>query len=458
MGFSAPQKNIVILGGSYSGVSTAHYLLKHVLQNILPDKDLYRILLVSASSEAMCRPACPRGMLSDDMFPQEKLFVSIPKSFEKYPKARFHFIHGIATELNTTNRTVSISLPTGTVREDYLRGIATELDHTKQLATIRLSAGTLKIDYCVLVIATGASTPSPLHGLNRDADDLRTSWRKFRSALPTAKSIVIAGGGPAGIETAGELGEYLNGHGGWLRRTMDPKVSITVVTAGPNILPFLRPALAEKAERYLTAVGVTVIKNARVKRVKPEGAGRTDDALISKTTVIFDDGRVLEADLYIPATGTIPNTKFIPKPLLTSDGRVENDPMTLHVRRAGSLVYAVGDVATYSRPAIHLILKAIPILCQNIERDLILSTEKGRQMMVWEKYEYRIFKEDTRETQLVPIGKNKGVGAAMGWSLPSPFVWLLKGRDYWLWTTASVWNGRQWKLPHDRWGQWHLEE
>ncbi|KAL8806139.1 MAG: hypothetical protein Q9182_001540 [Xanthomendoza sp. 2 TL-2023] len=450
MDFSARQKNIVILGGSYGGVSTAHYLLKHVLRNHLFDKDLDRILLISASSKAMCRPACPRAMLSDDMFPQEKLFVSIPESFKKYPKGSFHFIHGIATELNPANRTVSISLPTGPVREDYLRGLAAELNDTKRLATIHLSGSILRINYHVLVIATGASTPSPLHGLNRDADDLRTSWQKFRSALPTANSIVIAGGGPAGVETAGELGEYLNGHGGRLGRTADPKVSITVVTTGPHILPFLRLAVAEKAERYLAAVGVTVIKNARVKRVKPEGAGRTDDALTSKTTVILEDGRSLEADLYIPATGTIPNTKFIPKPLLTSDGRVVNDPLTLHVRRAGSFVYAVGDVATYSRPAIHLILKAIPILCQNIERDLILSTEEGRLLMAQVKYEYRIFEEDTRETQLVPIGRTKGVGTAMGWSLPSPFVWLFKGRDYWLWTTASVWSGRQWWSSHRR--------
>ncbi|KAL8678068.1 MAG: hypothetical protein Q9186_005563 [Xanthomendoza sp. 1 TL-2023] len=455
MTFSASQKNIVILGGSYGGVSTAHYLLKHVLQKHLPGRDLYRILLISASSEAMCRPACPRGMLSDDMFPQEKLFVSIPESFEKYPKGSFHFIHGIATELNLKTRTVSISPPTGTVREDYLRGIATELNPIKRSASISLSAGTLKIDYYVLVIATGASTPSPLHGLNRDADDLRTSWQKFRSALPTAKSIVIAGGGPAGIETAGELGEYLNGHGGWLRKTADPNVSITVVTAGPNILPFLRVAIAEKAEGYLAAVGVTIIKNARVKSVKPKAAGRTDDALTSKTTVILDDGRSLDADLYIPATGTIPNTQFIHKSLLTSDGRVENDPMTLHVRRAGALVYAVGDVASYSRPAIHLILKAIPILCQNIERDLILATEQGRQVMAGiEKYEYRVFEQDGRETQLVPVGKGGGVGAAMGWRVPSWVVRVVKGRDYWLWTTAGVWDGRRWKLARRNVGHW----
>ena len=78
------QKNIVILGGSYGGVSTAHYLLKHAVPH-LPDKALYQVIIVSASSQVVCRPACPRALISDDMFPQEKLFVNISKAFRTVP-------------------------------------------------------------------------------------------------------------------------------------------------------------------------------------------------------------------------------------------------------------------------------------------------------------------------------------------------------------------------------------
>ena len=232
----ASQKNIVILGGSYGGVSTAHYLLKHVVPH-LPDKSSYQVIIVSTSSQAICRPACPRALISDDMFPQEKLFVNIPKLFQQYPEGGFSFIQGSATELDHLNRTVSIGLAIGNRVQ--------------------------KIDFYALVIATGASTSSPLLGLNRDETSLRTNWATFRKALPTAKSVVIAGGGPAGIETAGELGEFLNGRASWFSSKLaDPKVSITVVTAGSQIFPVLRPAIAKKAEEYLAKVGVTVIKNA----------------------------------------------------------------------------------------------------------------------------------------------------------------------------------------------------
>jgi apoptosis-inducing factor 2 len=412
---SAFQKNIVILGGSYGGVSTAHYLLKHAVPH-LPDKAPYQVIIVSASSQAMDRPGCPRALISDEMFPQEKFFVSIPKVFEQYPKGSFRFIHGTATELDHTGRTVSISLATGNTTE--------------------------KLDFYALVIATGASTSSPLLGLTGDHDEefLRTNWTAFRKALPIAKSIVIAGGGPAGIETAGELGEFLNGRAGYFSAKLaESKVAITVVSAGSNIFPALRPSIAKKAEDFLVKVGVTIVKNMRVKAVTPHGAG-TDSAIATAATLTLDDGKSLEADLYIPATGTTPNTGFINSALLTPNGRVDTNASTLRVDKAGPRVYAIGDAASYSRPAIHILTVAIPILCANIKRDLLLAAGKEESSVGGD----RTFKEDTRETQLVPIGKSKGIGAAMGYALPSFMVWLIKGRDYWLWTTGDLWSGKQW--------------
>jgi len=210
------------------------------------------------------------------------------------------------------------------------------------------------------------------------------------------------------------------------------------VSANSNILPVLRPAIAKKAEEYLAKVGVTVVKNARVMTVAPSGAGTESAA--TKATLTLEDGKTLDADLYIPATGTRPSTGFIHEALLTADGRVDTNASTLRVDKAEPRVYAVGDAASYARPAIHLTLSAIPVLCANIKRDLLLASGKEKSSVG----EDRVFKEDTRETQLVPIGKSKGVGAAMGYQMPSFMVWLIKGRDYWLWTMGDLWSGKQW--------------
>ncbi|KIW16522.1 hypothetical protein PV08_06577 [Exophiala spinifera] len=412
MAQSAVQKNIVILGGSYGGISTAHYLLKHVLPH-LPEHASYQLILVSTSDQVMCRPACPRAMISDELLPQEKLFISIPKAFDHYRKMSFRFVQGTAVGLDHATRNVTIKQPTG----------ESEI-----------------IDFHALVIATGASTQSPLLGLNQDVNFLRTNWATFREALKAAKTIVIAGGGPTGIEIAGELGQYLNGQAGWFRSTLtQPRVEITVVTAGSYILPVLRTTIAKQAEHYLAKLGVTVIKNSRVKAIEPEEAGTTDIA--SKATITLENGKMLKADLFIPAMGTIPNTGFVDRSLLTSDGRVDTNASTLRVDKAGPRIYAIGDVFSGARPAVHNVLSAVPVLATNIERDLLYAD--GHQRSIIGKD--RNFKEDKRETQLVPIGQSKGVGAAMGYQLPSFMVWLIKGRDYWLWTTGNLWSGKQWE-------------
>jgi NADH dehydrogenase FAD-containing subunit len=102
-------------------------------------------------------------------------------------------------------------------------------------------------------------------------------------------------------------------------------------------------------------------------------------------------------------------------------------------------VYAIGDCSSAFRPAVHNIAAAIPTLAANIYRDLLFAN--GIKTDVPED---RLFKEDTRETQMVPIGTKGGVGASWGWVFPSWAVWLLKGRDYWLWTTPALWSGKQW--------------
>ncbi|KAK2000842.1 FAD/NAD(P)-binding domain-containing protein [Colletotrichum falcatum] len=414
------KKHITILGGSYGGISTAHYLLRHVLPT-LPRPDEYQVVLVSPSTQAMCRQACPRALISDDMFPQDKLFVAISSMFEPYAQAAFLLLHGTATALDHVARTVTVDMAGG-------RGVKT-------------------LDYHALVIATGASTPSPLLGLNRASEDLRRSWAAFRRALPAARTIVIAGGGPAGVETAGELGEYLNGRS--RRPQSSPgsrKVAITLVTSAPEILPALRPAIARKAEGYLAQLGVVVRKGVRVSDVRRTTTTRRDgeeeEEVAAKATVALDNGETLDADLYIPATGTSPNTGFVDAGLLLPDGRVKTDPSTLRVDAAGPRTYAIGDASSYAaRPAVHNILAAVPVLCANARRDLLLASESPERAAGGRD---RLFTEDARENHLVPVGRSRGVGAAMGHQLPSFLVWMIKGRDYWLWTTGSLWSGKHW--------------
>ncbi|KAI1338879.1 FAD/NAD(P)-binding domain-containing protein [Xylariaceae sp. FL0016] len=428
MAQDSKQRNIVILGGSYAGISVAHWTMQHTLPR-LPDSQSYIVVLVSASSQTMCRPACPRALISDNQFPPEKLFVDIAKQFGQYSmshgldRGNFRFVHGAATHVDLKARTVAVSLTSA-------NSVTTEEI----------------LPFHSLVIATGASSTSPLLGLGPglDAESLKQHWSTFRRALPTARHIVIAGGGPGGVETAGELGEHLNGRSGWFHLSpSNPRVQITLLNSGSNILPQLRPSIAQDAETYLARVGVNVTNNARVVSVSPAGAGFQEN-VSGMATVMLENGKQIEADLYIPATAMKPHTSFLPASLLAQDGRVCTNAALRVSADGASRIYALGDCADYAKPAVHSVLAAVPVLSSNLRRDLLLPNDYEGTCAAIPAEEDRIFKEDMRETQMVPVGRSKGVGAVFGYRLPSFLVWLIKGRDYWLWTTAKLWSGKQW--------------
>ena len=101
------QKDIVILGGSYGGVSMGHNVLKHFRPG-LPGHSAYRVVLVSPTTHVMCRAAFPRAMISDDN--QDKVFVSIPKSLFEHYGSSFRFALGSATGLGYQQRIVSLDV------------------------------------------------------------------------------------------------------------------------------------------------------------------------------------------------------------------------------------------------------------------------------------------------------------------------------------------------------------
>jgi NADH dehydrogenase FAD-containing subunit len=426
MSEKSDQKTILIVGASYAGLSSAHYFLKHVLP-VLPDSKSYNVVLVNPSSHFFARPAAPRALVSQKLMPTEKIFYDIAGGFKQYPAEQFTFLEGTATAMDPSARTVAITMP------------------NKETQTI---------DYYALILAVGTRPASAILGLQTTHHIVQEAQAAFSKARTEAKTIVIAGGGPAGVETAGEIGHELNGLAGmFAKRPKNIKASITVVTSDKQLLPALRPAIALKAEKFLNKMGVDVIYNTKVQSVTPQGAGEVDTAtngiekVTSKVTVTLSNGETKEADLYIPATGVTPNTEFVPRTLLNERGFVENNASTLRVDGAGERVYAIGDCGSYTRGGVMDIYDAVPILLTNVKRDLLSIDGKpvGGQD--------RPYKPNLKETQLVPIGRSKGVGAVFGWKLPSIMVWMIKGRDYFTGMTPPIVDGSKWKKE----SKWKLD-
>lgn len=400
-------ETILVLGASFAGLGAAHYALKHVIPK-LPKKDgtSYTVTLVNPSKDFWWRVGAPREIVSRQMMPTSKTYYPIEPAFA-YAKDHFTFVQGTATHVDGAGQTVSVTTETGEQKS---------------------------IPYLALIIATGISTPSPLFTQSAGPAELQATHEAFQKALPNAKTVVIGGAGPVGVETAGEIAEALNGKPGFLASApKNPKAKVTIICAEKKMLPILRESISKQAEKFLARLGANVVYNTKVLSATTNG---------DKTMVQTSDGQTIEADIYIDATGARPNTSFLPKDWLDNRNRVACNAKTLRVetQSAGPRVYVVGDAGSYTRGGIMDQYDALPVAMTNLRTDLIAhlsGTAPGPD---------RHYTANLKEQQICPIGTQKGVGAFGGHPVPSVMVWAIKGRDYMVGQLATATlNGDQYK-------------
>ncbi|KAF2126207.1 FAD/NAD(P)-binding domain-containing protein [Dothidotthia symphoricarpi CBS 119687] len=390
----AEQRNIVVVGASISGLQSAHSILKHILP-VLKSKGgaKYHVYVINPSSTFYFRNASPRVAASSTLLGTEKVIYDLHKGFTQYSKEDFTLIEASATGLDTSAREIL-----------YRRSKATDDE---------------RLPYFALIIATGSKTHYPAFSMSTDTQATLQSLKWTNEKVVSAKDIIIVGGGPTSVEFAAEAAEFRNGTPRWFSKT-ERKVNVTIITAGDRLLSNMRPAIAKTAEQKLHTLGVKIMYNTRVTDTTEGKDGRT--------VVNIAKGDKLEADLYIPAFGVVPNSSWLPPHLLDNDKYLKTNPGTVRVDEAGPRVYAMGDVASYSGNTTWEIMLAMPVLLVNLKRDLL--SFNPAQPDARPKGKDRLYKADTRETQIIPIGTKGGVGAIMGWRLPNFIVWYLKSRDY----------------------------
>ncbi|KAF2448180.1 FAD/NAD(P)-binding domain-containing protein [Karstenula rhodostoma CBS 690.94] len=388
-------RNIVVVGASSSGLQVSHYIAKYLLP-LLKDKThgvQYHLYIINPSSDWFFRIASPRVATSTSLIPTEKVFVPLADAFGQYSKEDVTWIQATATGLNHPARTI-----------EYKR--VDEKDEEQ-------------LQYHALIVATGSRTYYPAFSTWSDKETTLSALKSTEAAAASAKSIVIAGGGATGVEAAGELGDFLNGRPRWFS-TPQRKVAITLLTSAQQLLPTVRKAIGDEAERKLNGLGVDVRYGTRVADARKEQDGRT--------TLTLATGETITTDLYIPAHGVQPNSGWLPSALLTENKYLNTNAQTLRVDLAGPRVYALGDVSSYSRNTVMDVLDGLPVLVTNLKRDLLAYDAKHPERAAPGKD--RVFTPNTKEMMVVPIGTATGVGVLFGFRVPGFLVWLLKGRDY----------------------------
>ena len=383
--------NIVILGASYAGNGTAHGLLKAIPTLQSQTEKQYKVTLIADSEYFWWSVGAPRAMLKPYPTSIDDSFLPVKESFAKYPPDRFEFVYAQITGLDTTKREVSYKL--------------------KQNEETAEATSNLHFD--TLIIATGSTGASPLYALQGGHQPTYNAYKDVHSRLPEAKTVMVVGGGSAGVETAGELG-FLHG-----ANTDSPK-DITILSGSSRVLSHLRPAISTRAEETLSAMGVKIVNDVRLQDSKKLAGGGEE--------ITLTDGSTQHVDVLLVATGRVPASSFLPRDLVNEKGKVIVDDYL----RLPSLdsAYSLGDVASVSPGGLFAMFNMVPTGVANVVAELG-GKGKGK--------EWKMFTD--KETQIVPIGPNGGVGAMFGWWAPSFLVRLLKARDFMFGRAPKYLNG-----------------
>ena len=214
---------------------------------------------------------------------------------------------------------------------------------------------TIRYDYLVLAIG-GISNDFGVPGVREHAMFLedRPQADRFRQKLlnaclrtnhahqtghPEARvRVSIVGGGATGVELAAELynaAKALRHYG--LEVFDESKLEVSLLEAGPRILPALDEALATTAKQELEKLGVSVLDGTNV-------------TALEERRVITGDGKVIEADLIVWAAGVkgAEEIRMMSDLELTRGNQIVVRPTLQTV--TDDRIYALGDCASCLLP------------------------------------------------------------------------------------------------------------
>ncbi|PHH79431.1 hypothetical protein CDD82_2395 [Ophiocordyceps australis] len=388
----ATTKTVVVLGGSLGGLAVVHRLLKYTL----PRSKHLRLVLVSKNSHfywnlASVRAVIPNAIADDDVL------RPIEPGLKQYPPGSIDFIVGAATALDPGAKRV-------TVRK-------THQDHGDGQEQV------IDLDYDLLVVATG-TRPLDIDMPWKAAGSYSqcvASLHDTASRIGAASHIVVAGGGATGVELAAEIRCAGAKH--------SPQKTVVLLSSSEVLVG--GDSSAERINKELRRLGIQVRLGVKAARVD-SAASRSD----GKTLVHLSDGSDLLTDLYIPTTGQVPNSDFLPHEWLTDKGLIETDDR-MRILAAPAHTWAVGDIVVQSRPGFLSTEAQAAGVANNIDRVL-----HGKDQ--------QIATGPFVDAFLCCLGPSRGAGHIGPIPTPSFLVWALKGRTLGVEKTPKFVNGTMW--------------
>ncbi|CAM4097139.1 NAD(P)/FAD-dependent oxidoreductase [Shewanella aquimarina] len=267
-----------------------------------------------------------------------------------------------------------------------------------------------ELEYDTLVLAVGSvsndfGTPGVKehcffldshHQANRFHNALLDSFTRMHQSDEQQKlNIAIVGGGATGVELSAELyhvTDLLKSYG--LSKMTADRLSITLIEAGPRILPALPERIAASATRELTKLGVSVRQNTRIEEATSKGFVTAENELIAANLMLWAAG-VKAPDFIKQIEGLNLNraNQILVRPTLQAQGHDD--------------LYVIGDCCACEQPDGSFVpprAQSAHQMAQCVERN-ILNDLKGLSLS---EYAY------VDHGSLVNLSRFSTVGSLMG--------------------------------------------
>jgi len=279
----------------------------------------------------------------------------------------------------------------------------------------RLLIGEREIPYDTLVVAVGSSTNdfgtpgAHAHAISLDtpAQAERFHNRLINACIranaqaeplrPEQLHVAIIGAGATGVELAAELHHSTRELVAYGLENIDPgrDIRITLIEAGPRVLPVLPERLSQSTTELLEKLRVQVLTGARVTTVEPDG-------------VILADGRKIHAELTVWAAG-IKAPDFLKDIAGLETNRLNQLAVTQELQTTRDpAIFALGDCAACAWPGHE---HNVPPRAQAAHQQATLLASTLQRRLAGEpprSFRYRDF------GSLVSLGEYSTVGSLMG--------------------------------------------
>ena len=222
----------------------------------------------------------------------------------------------------------------------------------------------------------------------------------------TKLSITVVGGGPTGVEMAGAIAELIRGPLKSDQANAAAHIDITLIEAGPRLLPPFAPSLSARTKKDLEKLGVKVLVNAAVQQVEHR-------------KIKLKDGTTIASEITIWAAGVKGSDAMAQLNLPTAGNRVAVDP-TMQVKNYPN-VWALGDIAAAIGKDGNTLPMVAPVAIQQGKfiAKQIVRLAKGQKL---ENFKY------LDKGSMATIGRNKAIVQVKGIKISGAIAWLI-----WLW-------------------------